>query len=93
MRTCVNTGLLLSGADALPRELRLKLTNKFLSFCEARASIRRRMESYVLDYQLRDAGTAHKYERLEELYAADCPDPMLPLSRSLLALDLRSASG
>ena len=57
------------GADALPRELRLKLANKFLSFCEARASIRRRMESYVLDYQLHDAGAAHKYERLEEQYS------------------------
>ena len=62
------------GADALPRELRLKLANKFLSFCEARASIRRRMESYVLDYQLHDAGAAHKYERLEEQYSADRPD-------------------
>lgn len=62
------------GADVLPRELRLKLTDKFLSFCEARASIRRRMESYVLDYQLHDAGAAHKYERLEEQYAADRPD-------------------
>ncbi|MDO4787434.1 MAG: hypothetical protein Q4A13_10880, partial [Fretibacterium sp.] len=62
------------GAETLPRELRLKLTNKFLSFCEARASIRRRMESYVLDYQVHDAGAAHKYERLEEQYAADRPD-------------------
>lgn len=61
-------------AEPLPRELRLKLTNKFLSFCEARASIRRRMESYVLDYQVHDAGAAHKYERLEEQYAADRPD-------------------
>ena len=62
------------GAETLPRELRLKLTNKFLSFCEARSSIRRRMESYVLDYQVHDAGAAHKYERLEEQYAADPPD-------------------
>ena len=62
------------GADTLPRELQLKLTNRFLAFCEARASIRRRMESYVLDYQLHDTGAAHKYERLEEQYAADRPD-------------------
>ena len=62
------------GADTLPQELQLKLTDRFLAFCEARASIRRRMESYVLDYQLHDTGAAHKYERLEEQYAADRPD-------------------
>ena len=36
------------GADTLPQELQLKLTDRFLAFCEARASIRRRMESYEI---------------------------------------------
>ena len=39
------------GVDALPRELQLKLANRFLAFCEAREAIRRRMESYV-NYQI-----------------------------------------
>lgn len=63
-------------ANALSRELRLKLTNKFLSFCEARAMIRRRIESHVLDYSLHDAGATHKYERLkEQLGTKSCPLP------------------
>ena len=62
------------GVDALPRELQLKLANRFLAFCEAREAIRRRMESYVLDYQLHDTGATRRYELLEEQYAADRPN-------------------
>ena len=61
-------------SSRLTRETRLRLVNKFLLFQEDREKIRRRMESYVLDFQLHDTGATHKYETLEEQYSVDVPN-------------------
>ena len=60
---------------SLPRDLRERLVNKFFTFKEDREKIHRRMESYVLDFQLYDRtrGATQRHGELEERYSVDAP--------------------
>ena len=59
---------------SLPADTRRRLAEKFVQFREDREKIRRRMESYVVDYRLHEEGATRKYEALEEQYSADASD-------------------